>query len=134
MQATVGWRACLVTTVAVLSLLGAAGCAGAPTAPSADRPVGHACGPATDAGTARTIDIYVAVLQRLMADPNARVRPVRVLYVVDRGVPYDDNADALPSERRQPTAPRSALTAPFAEPVKACLASVRFPSYRPSGW
>jgi hypothetical protein len=123
-------RASLVTAVAVLSVL-AAGCAAAPALPAADRPATHACGPATDAATARTIDVYVAVLQRLMADPNARVRPVRVLYVADRAVPYDDNAGMLPSERRRPTAPRSASTAPFTQPVKGCLASVRFPDLPP---
>jgi hypothetical protein len=96
-----------------------------------DRSADHACGPTTDAATARTIDIYVAVLQHLMADPNARMRPVQVLYVVDRAVPYDDNADAMPSERRQPAAPRSPSTAPFAESVKGCLASVRFPQLPP---
>jgi hypothetical protein len=128
-RARVVWRAG-VTAVAVLGVLGA-GCAAAPAVPSRDRPADHACGPGTDAATARTVDVYVAVLQRLMADPNARVRPVRVLYVVDRGVPDDDNADAVPSERRRPTAPRSVSTAPFTESVKGCLASVRFPGLPP---
>jgi hypothetical protein len=133
--ALVAWRSAVrragpVAALAVLSLLGA-GCAADPALPVADRPATHACGPATDAATARTIDVYVAVLQRLMADPNAHLRPVRVLYVADRAIPYDDNAGLLPSERRRPTAPRSASTAPFTEPVKRCLAAVRFPDLPP---
>jgi len=102
-----------------------------PETATSPKPAEHACGPAADAATARTIDVYVAVLQHLMANPNARGRPVRVLYVVDRAVPYDDNAGMLPSERRQQTAPRSASTAAFAESVKGCLASVRFPNLPP---
>jgi hypothetical protein len=130
-----------------------AGCAtggGAPSRPGrcpcgAELVVGRVCGwpsPARcgPAGDARLRagdrcgdrqDVYVAVLQRLMADPNARVRPVRVLYVADRAVPYDDNAGLLPSERRRPTAPRSASTAPLTVVVKRCLASVRFPDLPP---
>jgi hypothetical protein len=162
-RATMVRRAGLVTAVTALSVVGA-GCAATPTVPSPDRPVAptvpsrdrpaaptvpsrdrpahQACGPATDAATARTIDVYVAVLQRLTGDPHAWLG--RVLYVVDRAVPMkwvkdaqapsrtDNNGAAVPSERRRPTAPRSTSTAPFTDSVKRCLASGRFPDLPPT--
>ena len=87
----------------------------APTVTSRDRPARYACGPGTDAATARTIGVYVAVLQQLTGDPHDWLG--RVLYVVDRAVPEkwvkddqapsrtDNNGAAVPSERRRPTAP-----------------------------
>jgi hypothetical protein len=125
----------LAAAVAVVSLL-AAGCAAVPTVAAADRPVPHACGPATDAATARTVDVYVAVLQRLVATAERSVlqRLVataersglpRTQYVVDHAVP--GNAGMLPS----PTVPQSTSTAPFAGSVKRCLASGRFPNLLP---
>jgi hypothetical protein len=113
----------LAAAVAVVSLL-AAGCAPGPTVAAADRPVPHACGPATDAATARTVDVYVAVLQRLMATAERSGLPP-TQYVVDHAVP--GNAEMLPS----PTVPQSTSTAPFAGSVKRCLASVRFPNLLP---
>jgi hypothetical protein len=103
----------------------------APTVSSRDRPAHYVCGPGTDAATARTIDVYVAVLEHLTGDPNAWLG--RVLYVVDRAVPMKWVQDAaVPSERRRSTAPRSTSTAPFAASVKRCLASVRFPDLPPT--
>ena len=115
----------------------------APTVSSRDRSAHYVCGPGTDAATARTIDIYVAVLQHLTGDPNAWLG--RVLYVVDRAVPMmwvkdtevpsertDSNGAAVSPERRRPTAPRSTSPAPFAASVKRCLASVRFPDLPPT--
>jgi hypothetical protein len=149
--ATMACRVGLVTAVAVWSVVGA-GCAAAPTVPSRDRsaaptagsqdrsaaptvssrdgPPHYVCGPGTDAATARTIDVYVAVLQHLTGDPNAWLG--RVLYVVDRAVPMMWVKDAEVPERRRPTAPRSTSTAPFAASVKRCLASVRFPDLPPT--
>jgi hypothetical protein len=113
----------------------------APTVTSRDRPAGYACGPGTDVATARTIGVYVAVLQQLTGDPHAWLG--RVLYVVDRAVPMawvkdaqapsrtDNNGAAVPSERRRPTAPRSTSTAPFTDSVKRCLTSGRFPNLPP---
>jgi hypothetical protein len=108
---------------AVVSLL-AAGCAAVPTVAAADRRVPHACGPATDAATARTVDVYVAVLQRLMAIAERSGLPP-TQYVVDHAVP--GNAEMLPS----PTVLQSTSTAPFAGSVKRCLASARFPNLLP---
>jgi hypothetical protein len=161
--ATMVGRAGLIAAVTVLSVVGA-GCGADPTVPSQDgavaptvtsrdrpvaptvtsrdRPARYACGPGTDAATARTIGVYVAVLQQLTGDPHAWLG--RVLYVVDRAVPEkwvkddqapsrtDNNGPAVPSERRRPTAPRSTSTAPFTDSVKRCLMSGRFPNLPPT--
>ena len=91
-RATMWYRASLVAAVAMLGVVGA-GCAAGPNAPSKgksaaptvasrDQPAHRACGPGTDAATARTIDVYVAVLQHL-TPPQRQLRPVQVLYVVE---------------------------------------------------
>jgi hypothetical protein len=107
-------RRAVVAAVVVLTLL-SAGCA---AAPATSAPDDHACGAGTDAMTARTIDVYVALLRQLVAQAEPGPRPGQVLYVVDHAVPYDDNARAaVPAERRTPTAPRSTSTAPFTAAV-----------------
>jgi hypothetical protein len=134
------YRACLLATFVVVSVV-AAGCAAAPTKPprdrsaapsvaSRDQPAHQACEPGTDA-TARTIDVYVAVLQHLTGRQGP-LRPVQVLYVVDRAVPSTWlPRPARPGEQPRSTAPRSTSKAPFTAPVKQCLASVQFPNLPP---
>jgi len=100
-----------VATV-VVALILSGGCGA--SSPAAG-PAKHACGSSTAAATARTIDIYVAVLRYQMAQPESRGRQVRVLYVVEHAV----------------ASPRSTSTASFTAPVRQCLASVRFSGLPP---
>jgi hypothetical protein len=126
--ASVGRRAGVVAAAVVLTLLSA----GCPAAPATSAPGGHACGAGTNAATARSVDVYVALLRHLVAQAEPGSRPGQVLYVADHAVPYDDNAGAaVPAERRTPTAPRSTSTAPFAAAVRQCLGSVWFPDLPP---
>ena len=98
------------------------GCAAAADGPAGGAPADHPCGRGVDARTARTVDVYVAVMRRLLQDAGAAGSDLEVLYLVER--PTADPA-GVQGDHGAATGSTPAA-APLPEAVRRCLGRARF--------